>query len=452
MAKDNDDNATGWKSFFPGEQWEKPSEEPPERPKQAAGEPEGRLRDAAAGPEEERPLDVGYPREFPSTDAELGKRKKSGDPGNRRATEAKSEGKAPEKRRRKPRPALWSFFIALGIVLVSGGAVLFYIWNGLRPTAAKDPVRFTIERGSSADEVAAVLETNGLIRNAFLFDYWLKLKDEGSRFQAGEYEMAPGSTLEEIVAKLNSGDTVAAETIRFTIPEGFTVVQMADKLAAEGIADKDKFLAALNDPSALTGSVWVKQIPDDDDLRYPLEGYLFPDTYELKKGSTEIDIVNRMLSELDRKLNQLPEDWQTTLEEREMTVHELLTLASLIEREVVLDEERPIVASVIENRIEEKMPLQIDATIQYLLDKQKENLTEADLKVDSPYNTYQNAGLPPGPIATPGLKSIEAVLYPAETDYFYYVTKKDGSNQHLFASTYSQHLRNKEQSERNVQQ
>lgn len=354
-------------------------------------------------------------------------------------------------RRRKPRVLLWSFLIALGLVLAVVGGGLFYLWNGLRPAAASDtPVRFTIEKGMRAKEVAEALEQNGLIRDAFLFSGWMKLKNEGTRFQAGVYELTPGMTREQIVAKLNSGDAVAEATIRFTIPEGFTVKQISERLAQADGLNKEKFLQAASDPTQWSGSLWTKSLPADKNLRYPLEGYLFPDTYEMKSGSTETDVINRLLSELDRKLDQLPEDWQTTLQERGLTVHQLLTIASLVEREVVVDEERAIVSSVIHNRLKIKMPLQIDATIQYLLDKQKERLLEEDLKVDSPYNTYLHAGLPPGPIASPSLKSIEAALYPDETDYLYYVTKKDGSNTHLFAVTYSQHQKNIRLSEKNT--
>jgi UPF0755 protein len=346
---------------------------------------------------------------------------------------------------------LWSFLIALGIVLSVAGGALFYLWNGLRPApASASPVKITISSGMRAKSVAELLELNGLIRSAFLFSGWLKVEGEGSRFQAGEYELTPGMTRDEIVAKLNTGDIVAAATIRFTIPEGFTVQQIAARMVEAAQLDKTKFLEAAGKADLWTGSLWTKAIPSDKGLRYPLEGYLFPETYELKRGSTETDIINRMLSELDHKLDQLPEDWQSVLEERGLTVHQLLTIASLVEREVVVDEERPMVSSVIQNRLRIKMPLQIDATIQYLLDKQKERLLEDDLKVESPYNTYLNAGLPPGPIASPSLKSIEAALYPEQTDYLYYVTKKDGSNTHLFAVTYKQHQKNIQQSEKNV--
>ncbi|MCD9023086.1 endolytic transglycosylase MltG [Cohnella silvisoli] len=353
--------------------------------------------------------------------------------------------------RRKPRVLLWSFLIALGLVLSMVAGVLFYLWNGLRPTSTSaTPVQITISSGMRAKKVAEVLEQNGLIRSAFLFSGWLKLQGEGSRFQAGVYELTPGMTRDQIVAKLNNGEIMAAATIHFTIPEGFTVQQIAARLAETAGVNKAKFLEAAGQPAQWTGSMWTKTLPTDNNLRFPLEGYLFPETYEMKRGSTEADIINRMLSELDHKLDQLPEDWQSTLEERGLTVHQLLTIASLVEREVVVDDERPIVASVIQNRLKKKMPLQIDATIQYLLDKQKERLLEVDLKVDSPYNTYLRAGLPPGPIASPSFKSIEAALFPEQTDYLYYVTKKDGTNTHLFAVTYKQHQKNIQLSEKNV--
>lgn len=351
--------------------------------------------------------------------------------------------------RKKPRVFLWSFLIALGIVLSIGAGALFYLWNGLRPPAAGEPIEVVITPGMRAQKIAELLEEKGLIRNAFLFSGWMKLKDEGSRFQAGAYRLTPGMTREEIVAKFDAGDIVAAATVRFTIPEGFTVQQIAQRLADAGTADKTKFLDAAKTSSLWTGSIWTSALPTNGSLRNPLEGYLFPDTYEFKRGATEAEIINRMLAELDRKLDQLPEDWQIMLEERGLTVHQLLTIASLIEREVVIDEERPIVSSVIQNRLGKKMPLQIDATIQYLLDKQKERLLQEDLKVDSPYNTYLNAGLPPGPIATPSYKSIEAALYPDKTDYLYYVTKKDGTHTHLFAVTYKQHQKNIQISEKN---
>ncbi|MFC3802099.1 endolytic transglycosylase MltG [Cohnella sp. GCM10012308] len=439
MSRDDDNN--GWKSVYTGnlpEDREEPDAEP-----------------SRAREDEERPAPAPLPpRTRPGSPPE----RSSAAPARRAAASKPEPAPEPEEEEaeddeppKKGHAGFWSFLIALGLVALAAASILFYVWNGLRPPGSSDQaVRVTISKGMGAKKVGETLEAQGLIRNTFLFSMWLKYKNEGSRFQAGDYDFKPGMTNGEIVAKLNNGETVAAETIRFTIPEGFTVVQIADRLAKEGIIDKDKFMNAARNPSQFANSTWTKLIPTDDGLRYPIEGYLFPETYEMKKGSTESDIIDRMLAELDRKLGTLPEDWQSVLEERGWTLHELLTAASLVEREVVVDEERPIVAGVILNRLDKKMALQIDATIQYLLDKQKDKLTNDDLKVDSPYNTYQNKGLPPGPISSPSLKSIEAVLYPADTDYLYYVTKKDGSNTHLFAETYKQHQKNISASEKNA--
>mgnify|MGYP001465057710 CR=1 FL=1 len=318
-----------------------------------------------------------------------------------------------------------------------------FIINSLQPPEkSPEKVQFTIEKGMSSSDIAQVLEEKGLLRNATVFTYYLLYKNEGHRFQAGTYEMNPGLSLDEIIAKLNAGEVVKEETIRFTIPEGYTVMQIADKLAQEGFVDKAKFLALTANPE-LFNAASLRHIPEDEPLKNKLEGYLFPETYELKKGSTEEDIIQRMTAELDEKLAELPEGWEKQLEQLGLNIHQLLTVASLIEREVVVDKERPIVAGIIYNRLTENMPLQIDATVQYALEEHKERLYYKDYyETDSPYNTYKITGLPPGPIASPGLESIRAALYPEETSYFYYVTKKDGSNEHLFAETLAEHEAN----------
>lgn len=342
----------------------------------------------------------------------------------------------------RSRITLWVIVSLLGIMIIGAGSVGLYIWNGLKPTAAGEAKRIEIAKGMSAIQVSDMLEEQGIIRNSFIFKYYLKLNDQGARFQAGVYDLNPGMEHDAIIAKLNAGDTVKAETIRFTIPEGFTVLQIVDKLAEQQLIDKNKFLELASTQTSWGDSEAVRQIPDNDQLHQRLEGYLFPETYEMKAGSTEEEIINRMTSELDRKLGELTEDWAAVLEEKKMTIHELLTIASLVEREVVVDEERALVAGVIYNRIADGMPLQIDATVQYLLDKPKERLLEKDLQIDSPYNTYKINGLPPGPIASPSLASIEAALNPEPSEYLFYVTKKDGSQTHLFAKTYNEHLKN----------
>ncbi|WP_284637999.1 endolytic transglycosylase MltG [Paenibacillus silviterrae] len=333
---------------------------------------------------------------------------------------------------------------ALSAVLVLACILCGFVWYLgalMHPTAASETgVRISYPKGTGLQELAAQLEEKDVIRNAKAFILFVKYKGEGTRFQAGEYMMYPGMKLESIVSQLNRGETVKEETVRLTVPEGFTIRQIAEKVAELGM-DADSFVTAARDYQGGEGQA-IRQIPANPAIRERLEGYLFPETYEWKKGASPQDMLDRMAQELDKRLQQLPADWQQVMAQRKLNLHEVMTIASLIEREVVLDEERPLVAGVIHNRLNKRMPLQIDATIQYLFDKQKDRLFEKDLQVESPYNTYLHTGLPPGPIASPSLASIRAALYPEETKFLFYVTKKDGSKGHLFAETYEEHLKN----------
>ncbi|CAI6078931.1 Endolytic murein transglycosylase [Paenibacillus sp. JJ-100] len=330
------------------------------------------------------------------------------------------------------------FLLVLLVLAVGAGG---FIWSMMRPVeASSKPVVFEITSGSGTSKIADQLQQEGLIRNSLVFKGYLKWKKQGSNFMAGKYAMNPGVTYDEIIHKLSNGDVIPEEMVKFTIPEGYTVLQIADKLSAEGIVDKKEFLKLANDASSFDVDI-IKTVPVDEELRYVLEGYLFPETYEMKKGSTTHEVMQRMLDEFQTRVNSIP-DLQAKLEVQKLSLHELLTIASLVEREVVVDQERALVAGVIYNRLEQDMKLEIDATVQYLLDKPKARLLFKDLKVQSPYNTYLNKGLPPGPIASPSLASIEAALEPEASEYLFYVTKKDGTSEHLFAKTYKEHQRN----------
>lgn len=340
--------------------------------------------------------------------------------------------------------------IALLILALIAGGAAFYVWNGIKPVESSDhTVEFEVEPGMSTAKIADMLEEKGLIKDALLFKGYLKVKKEGSRFMAGIYEAKPGITYDQLISKMNKGEVKPKEMVRFTIPEGYTVRQMAEVIAKETGLEAKK-IAQLADKTSGWKTSITDEIPKDAELRHQLEGYLFPATYELPKESTEEDVVQVMLSQMEKRLNEIP-DWKGLLKERGLTLHELLTVASLVEREVVADKERALVAGVIYNRLEKEMHLQIDATVQYLLDKPKERLLYKDLEVDSPYNTYRNKGLPPGPISSPSLSSIQAALKPEKSEYFFYVTKKDGTQEHLFAKTYKEHLKNIEASKKMAQ-
>ncbi|HEY2492798.1 MAG TPA: endolytic transglycosylase MltG [Paenibacillus sp.] len=335
-------------------------------------------------------------------------------------------------------------FLFLLLVLIIGG-VAFYVWNGIQPVpASNDPVTFTIERGMGTAQIAELLQDKQLIKNELIFKGYLKYTSQGSRFQAGTYAAKPGTTMDELIAMLNDGNVLKEEMIRFTIPEGYTIEQVTDKLSKEGFVNKETFLKLVNNSSSVKSSL-VANIPSNTGIKHALEGYLFPETYELKKGSTEEDIIDTMTSLLQQKLDSIDE-LEQKLKDRGLHLHELLTIASLVEREVVAEKERSLVAGVIYNRLDIGQKLEIDATVQYSLDQPKERLLFKDLKVDSPYNTYLVKGLPPGPICNPSLASIKAALNPESTPYLFYVTKKDGSQEHLFAKTYKEHLKNIEKS------
>jgi UPF0755 protein len=344
--------------------------------------------------------------------------------------------------------AIRAVLIIILLLALAGGGGAWYIWNGMQPVEPAGPaVTFTIEKGMGSAEIASLLEDNGIIRNGMFFRGYLKWVKEGSSFKAGTYTASPGDTYDELIARLNAGDVVKEDTVVFTIPEGFTAKQIAEKLAEAWNQPADVFLKMMNSGAGLT-AVNTLKIPEDASLRHRLEGYLFPETYELAKDSTPQEVVEAMLEQLTKKLDSIP-DWQAQLAERGLSLHELLTVASLVEREVVVDEERSLVAGVIYNRLKKGQNLEIDATVQYLLDKQKERLLNKDLKVESPYNTYRNPGLPPGPIGSPGLASIQAALAPKASEYYFYVTKKDGTQGHLFGKTYKEHLANIKKSEQN---
>jgi len=216
---------------------------------------------------------------------------------------------------------------------------------------------------------------------------------------------------------------------RVTIPEGYTVTQIEEILAEKGIVDRTRFREALK--SEDFSLPYLSPAPRDP--RH-LEGFLFPATYEFPAGLAEKEIIGLMLQRFDAVLTP---ELQRRSQAMGLSVREVVTLASLVEREARLDEERPIIAAVFLNRLRRGMRLESCATIQYILGKQKEKLTYRDLQIPSPYNTYLHDGLPPGPIANPGLASIKAVLYPAEVDYLYFVARGDGS--HYFSRTLGEH-------------
>jgi len=274
----------------------------------------------------------------------------------------------------------------------------------------------------SALTIARALKNAGVIRSRFAFLAVAVGRGTYRHLLAGEYEFAPGLSLLEIVRRLEQGRGLVHQV---TIPEGFAAQQIAQLLAERGLVNRDRFMALLQD----------RQVREQYGVEgESLEGHLFPDTYRLIKGLSEDVIVHRMVRRFQEMLG--PEE-HTRAEELGMSVHEIVTLASLIEREAQVPEERPLVSAVFHNRLRRGIPLQSDPTVLYGLSRFSGRLTKANLQAPSPYNTYLTQGLPPGPIANPGRASIMAALHPASSRYLYFVSKNDGT--HAFSTRLQDH-------------
>lgn len=342
----------------------------------------------------------------------------------------------------------WLIRLVLTCLLFGAWAIVGYMYVDytLDSPIRQEPVQMEIPEGASTVEIGTLLKEKGLIRKSWFFAPYVWWKGYARKLQAGVYEIPPGAQIDEILAILSKGKQ---NVVHVTIPEGFTVEQIADRLAKieELGIDQEAFLKAVQKKEYKYS--FVQNIPSNKNRKYYLEGYLFPSTYQFEKNVKPEEVVDRMLGQFNRQLEK--EGIREELKKRNLTVDEWVTVASLIEREGRVPEELPTISGVIYNRLNRGMLLQVDATVQYALEKQKKVLTYDDLKVNSPYNTYQHKGLPPGPIANPGEKALEAAMYPQKHDYLFYVTRKDGTGKHYFARTDAEHQANIHKSKQNQQ-
>lgn len=312
--------------------------------------------------------------------------------------------------------------MAIAVLLAGAAAVLF----SLRPVDLSGTSRaIVIPKGASTSEIGQRLAAAGVIRRPVDFVIAVRLRRLTHALREGEYELSPAMGLLEIVDKIARGDVVLYTV---TIPEGFTVAEIADVLARDGLGDRDRLLALVRTGARVFDAPFLRALPLPS-----LEGYLFPDTYRIPKHLDEREVMQLFLN---RFANVALPRWRDAGANR--SLHEIVTMASMVEREAKVPSERPMIAGVLYNRLSRGWRLEVDATVLYALGRHKPVVTEADVKVDSPYNTYLHAGLPPGPIANPGLAAIDAALHPAQTPYLYYVAKADGS--HVFSRTLAEHL------------
>ncbi|MCB2147952.1 MAG: endolytic transglycosylase MltG [Deltaproteobacteria bacterium] len=288
-------------------------------------------------------------------------------------------------------------------------------------TAALEKL-FTVYPGQGLKQTADALQQEGLVSDALRFTILARLDKKDKLLKAGEYFFSTTMTPKEILGQMVEG---RVHLYRLTIPEGYNLVQIAAAVAAAGLESEKNFLDATRDPEI------ARNLGIDADT---LEGYLFPDTYYFPRGLDSATIIATMVKQFRAAFKPA---WDQQAEAQGMTVHEVVTLASIIEKETGAPEERPLISSVFHNRLKKGMRLETDPTVIYGIPDFDGNIKRRHLETHTPYNTYKIKGLPPGPIASPGALAMEAALFPAQSDYLYFVSKKDGT--HQFSTTIQEH-------------
>lgn len=347
-----------------------------------------------------------------------------------------------ERRRRKRRRKQKNKFLAIAILFL----VVLFICIGFGASMALEyfdttsdqgkEVSVEIQEGDGILDIANTLKEEGLIRHPLVFYLKAKTMGASANLRFGSFTLYEGLCMEDLIRLLTTGGA-KKEEITLTIPEGYSVEKIAKKVEEAGICTEAEFLEAVQKDYDYD---FLDSVPESDELVYRLQGFLYPDTYAIGEDMTAEDVVRVMLDQFSKKYTS---EMKQKAQNLGMTTFEVITKASIVEREAKVPEERSMIAGVIENRLESNMALQMCPTALYPLTKgiyDKNTVTYEDTKIDSPYNTYQNKGLPVGPIASPGLASIEAVLNPTNHDYLFYHTNeqlKDGS--HIFTKTYEEH-------------
>ena len=335
------------------------------------------------------------------------------------------------------------FMIALLLMVIIGG---FFTWNYIKSetqpvdTAQTELVSFEIEQGASVKEVSKALEKEGIIRNSKLFNFYLKFKNV-SGFKSGLYHVSKSMTLDEIIAELSgAGKDKDQNATKVLIREGEQLTDIAKEVEKSTKYSAEDFMAKVQDEDFLRYLVQkfpklLTQSYNGYQVKYVLEGYLYPATYDMNDSKT----LQMLITEMVAKTDEVMSKYYDKILESDYTLQEIMALASLIEKEGTKLEDRKKISSVFHNRIKENMKLQTDVSVQYALGEHKESLSLTDLEVDSPYNLYQNYGVGPGPYNSPSEDSIVAALEPEKTDYLYFLADIH-TKEIYYAKTYEEHL------------
>lgn len=331
--------------------------------------------------------------------------------------------------RKKRWPKILLIILAVFILIMISAVVYidmsFYSSNNKN----QEEKVFSVSEGMGNLDIAHKLSGEGFIKNYWSFVIYTKYKGISSKMKVGKYSIAPGMNVAEIADLISSGKQKEYEV---TILEGLNLDEIAKHFEEQKIVSAKDFLDACNKKYDFD---FLKDKPNKNSL----EGFIFPDTYTIKVDTSASDIVETMLSNFDKKLTP---DMRDQMKRNNMTIYDTVIMASIVEKEVNTDEDRKIVAGIFYKRLNEDMSLQSDVTLKFALKTNKTTFSIEDTKVASPYNTYQNKGLPPGPICNPGLSSIMAAIYPQKTDYLYFLADKNG--QTIYAKTYEEQLKNQE--------
>lgn len=325
---------------------------------------------------------------------------------------------------RKPLKYICIMIIVGILVIVGGLSALYYMPNTFAQDDGSQVV--VIDKNQTGSEIADMLYEKGLVRSTQGFKLWLLLSGTGDKLQTGHYQIPNKVSVKELISLLQEGHV---KSIRLTVPEGYTVGDIAIELEKNKIMKSKDFL---EEAKTFVPYPYMKGTKPET---YPVEGFLFPSTYEIPVDATPRDVIQMMADEMNRYLTPAV---KKQIQAQHMSIHDFVTLASIVERESLFDADRPTIAGVFKKRLAHGIPLQSDATISYVLGYAKEHVTLGDTQLQSPYNTYVSKGLPPGPIANPGKKSLDAVLHSENTDYLYFVADKEGHNH--FSKTYEEHL------------
>ena len=293
----------------------------------------------------------------------------------------------------------------------------------------KDTITIEVKNGDGLYDVLNRLDAEGILSNKLLIKIKLSIDKKNITLKEGIYEINSDVTLDELLKNIQD-DSNNVNMVKVTVPEGYSIEEIAQLMEDKQLCSRNEFIEAVKN----------HYLPDfievNEKRRYNLEGFLYPDTYLIEKGTNANNIIDKMLERFNKAIDEIEKETDITINNTD--IDKLITIASMIEKEASVDVDRPLISSVIYNRLDKKMKLQLDATVLYALGEHVDVVFNRHIEVDSPYNTYKYSGLPVGPIASPGIECIKAALLPAKTNYLYYILEKDG--RHYFTDSYDDFL------------